>query len=107
METTNWCDGIIMVIRGAIDGYSRLVLYLHRADSNRASTVVEQFRMAISNYYGLPSRIHTDMGLENTAAADHELMLEQRGTERKGVLVGLSVHDQRIERLWRDVFLAV
>ena len=93
-----------MVIHGAIDGYSRLVLYLNCADNNRASTVVEQFRKAISNY-GLPSRIRTDMGLENTAAA--ELMLEQRGTERNSVLVGSSVHNQRIERLWRDVFLAV
>ena len=63
-----------------------------------------QFRKAISNY-GLPSRIRTDMGLENTAAA--ELMLEQRRTERNSVLVGSSVHNQRIERLWRDVFLAV
>ena len=83
-----------------IDGFSRLVTYLKCSDNNCASTVLVYFRNAIE-IHGLPSRIRCDYGVENVDMA--YFMLTVRGTGRGSVLTGSSTHNQRIERLWRDV----
>ena len=75
------------------------MVYLKGADNNRAETVYNLFLKGVSEY-GLPSRVRCDQGLENTQVARH--MLHHRGEARRSVLVGSSVHNQRIERLWRD-----
>lgn len=82
----------------AIDGYSRLVLFLQCSTNNLATTVYNLFLESVRQY-GIPSRIRCDQGGENTLVAQH--MVEHHGEERS-VLVGSSVHNQRIERLWRD-----
>lgn len=92
------------VIHGGIDGFSRLVVYLNAATNNNATTVLDAFLGAVSQY-GLPSRVRSDKGGENIEVA--QFMVQNRGENRNSHITGRSVHNQRIERLWRDVYTQV
>ena len=81
-------------------------MYLHCSNNNQADTVLSIFREAV-NVCGLPSRIRVDLGGENVDVAMFILTHPLRGPGRSSVIVGKSVHNQRIERLWRDVFEGV
>lgn len=92
------------VVHGAIDGFSRCIVFLQCSTNNKSNTVRQLFLSATHNF-GWPSRVRTDRGGENVRV--WELMEEYRGPDRGSYLAGSSVHNQRIERLWRDVFCMV
>ena len=52
-----------------------------------------------------PSRIRVDRGVENVLVCD--AMVQARGEGRGSFIAGPSTHNQRIERLWRDVYRCV
>lgn len=87
------------IIVGGIDGFSRLVMFLRCTDNNTAETVLQCFLSGVEQY-GLPNRVRSDKGMENISVADYMLSKKGHGS----MLTGKSTHNQRIERLWRDVY---
>lgn len=71
------------------------------SNNNKSLTVFDKFIVATKNY-GLPSRVRCDHGVENV---DICLYMEHiRGSGRGSAIKGKSSHNQRIERLWVDVW---
>lgn len=92
------------VVHGAIDGFSRMVIYLSCSTNNRSSTVMQLFGESITEF-GIPSRVRSDKGGENVLVC--HFMVSYRGPGRGSHIAGSSIHNQRIERLWRDVYRCV
>ena len=75
-----------LVVHGGVDVYSRIPVYLHCSNNNRADTVLELFREAVT-IYGLRSRIRIDKGGENVDVAMYLLTHPLRGPGRSTVIV--------------------
>ncbi|XP_067089489.1 uncharacterized protein [Osmerus mordax] len=80
------------------------IMYLVAASNNLASTTLAFFQESVEKF-GFPLRVGADQGVENVDVA--RLMFTVRGTGRGSFIAGKSVHNQRIERLWRDLWTAV
>ena len=56
------------VTHAGIDGYSRMIVYMHCSTSNKDSIVFDLFLDAINNFE-LPSSVRSDQGRENIRVA--------------------------------------
>ncbi|MGH0155525.1 UNVERIFIED_CONTAM: hypothetical protein FKN15_032499 [Acipenser sinensis] len=91
------------VIHGAIDGFSRLVPYLHCATDNSSSTVLQAFSKAVAEY-GLPSRMRSDHGGENIQLVylpeiNKRLQLLRQGWNKHKIR---TERNRTPEQIWSD-----
>lgn len=54
--------------------------------------------------FGLPQKVRSDKGGENTLVCLFMMSHPLRGPDTEPFITGRSVHNQRIERFWRDLF---
>ena len=54
--------------------------------------------------YGLPSRVRCDKGGESTLVSQYMLNYPARGPGMRSCITRRSVHNVRIERLWKDLY---
>ncbi|KAL3890023.1 hypothetical protein ACJMK2_002323 [Sinanodonta woodiana] len=87
------------VIHGCIDGASRCIIYLKCLANNLAQTVLGYFQEDV-RAFGMPSWVRADKGVENIYVAHFVINMKDVG--RRSFKTGLSVHNQRIERLWAE-----
>ena len=90
----------MFVVHAAVDGFSRVIPFIQCSDNNRADTVLEKFYSGVTRF-GLPEKIRSDHGGENTEIWRY--MLTAHNGDSRCVMTGSSTHNERIERLWRDV----
>ena len=85
-----------MVIHCGIDGFSRSCVYIRCANNNRSETVLHSFDNAVNLYETMPKRVRSDYGTENYGVIDRMIAANQ--DDSPAVLLGSSVHNQRVER---------
>ena len=93
-----------IVLHGIIDGFTRAIVGLRYSNNNSAKTVFDVFIEGIK-VWGRPNRMRADFGGENILV-ERDMIAAYDGDETR-FLKGKSVHNQRIERLWRDVTRSV
>ena len=91
-----------LVIHHGIDGFSRLVTFCCCSGNNKSTTVFPLFQEAVEKY-GKPIHVRTDYGGGGGNVLIWRDMTEFWGEDARSVIVGSSVHNQRIERHNRAV----
>lgn len=84
-----------LCVSGCIDGFSRHIIWLRVSYTNNDPAVIASFYIgAVRTLGGIPVRVRTDMGTENTFIAEMQTFLGG------SYIYGTSQHNQRIECWW-------
>ena len=94
-------------VHGAIDGFSRKVLWLHVGFTNNDPRYIAQFFVEyVQRINGAPCVIRGDRGTENSLVRDIQLALRLNHNDTMrhvSFMYGSSTSNQRIERWWRHL----
>ena len=75
--------------------------FLRCENHNKEDTMLSFFINCVSEF-GTPVRVRSDKGLENYKVSEY--ITSVRDTGKGSMLTGKICHNQRIERLWNDVY---
>ncbi|CAG2196931.1 unnamed protein product [Mytilus edulis] len=97
-----------IAIHGAIDGYSRRILWLKAGPSNNNPRYIAKFYLNfVKESRRIPRVVRADAGTENVILRDLQIALRfNHGDAMSGLRsfsTGRSTGNQRIERLWRNL----
>ena len=67
-----------LVVHAGVDGFSRSIVYIECASNNKSATVLNVFRVGVSEF-----------------------------GDESCVIAGSSIYNERVERMWRDVYRCV
>ncbi|KAM7382146.1 hypothetical protein PAMA_012828 [Pampus argenteus] len=91
-------------INGAIDGFSRMVIWLHAYCTNSDPRVIAKYFIdEVSSRNGTAARIRSDLGTENCYIEQMQMFLRHDHLDNfshRCYLYGSSNHNQRIENWW-------
>ena len=92
-------------VHGAIDGYSRRIIWLEVGPSNNDPSIIAQYFVdCVRQIGGTPRMIRADCGTENVCVAALQRFFRRDGNDTmagdKSFLYGKSVSNQRIEAWW-------
>jgi len=92
-------------IHGCIDGYSRRIIWLKVAPTNKDPKIIASYYLkAVEELNGLPTKIRSDDGSENSIIQPIHIALRTAHQNDLSILssylIGTSPANQRIESLW-------
>lgn len=91
-------------INGAIDGFSRMVIWLHAYSTNSNPKIIAQYFIdEVSSRNGTAARIPSDLGTENCYIEQMQMFLRHDhlvSFSHRCYLYGSSNHNQSIENWW-------
>ncbi len=91
-------------INGAIDGFSRMVIWLHAYSTNSDPKVIASYFInEVGQRMGTPARIRSDLGTENRYVEQMQKFLRYDDNDEYAencFIYGSSNHNQRIESWW-------
>ena len=90
-----------MTIFGAVNGFSQLPVSLKCVSNNKSETLLSCFMKGLQTYGVRSGSDRIRVANENELITN--FIFENQGPERGSLICGKSTHNQRIERLWRDV----
>ena len=88
-----------LVVHAGVDGFSRMIVFMNCSNNNKSETALHGFLNGTS-LFGLPPRVRTDHGGENVGIWRHMLL---HYNDPSCVITGSSTHNERVERMWRDM----